>query len=214
MAASRYNPNPKCTGKVPLKGDDGQMVRDADGKVITRPCKAYAIDGGTVCGKHGGRAKQVRAKAAVRAEVMRMGLEDVNVDPGETLLMLIKQSKARVELLAMELEALIEQAGGLTAAMVGDTIVLDRDGNDVKVGEYTRGLYAEEARERDRCANYCVKGIAAGLAERQVRLAEKQGEQAALLLKAVFGDVELNLSPEQRKKVPYVIRRHLSVVAG
>ncbi|MFC3510984.1 hypothetical protein ACFORO_12480 [Amycolatopsis halotolerans] len=203
-----------CTGSVSLKGDDGQMLRDENGKVITRPCGKHAIDGATVCPSHGANAPQVKAKAAVRAEIQRMGLEDVNVDPGETLLMLIKQSKARVEMLAMELEDLIEQSGGLTKAMVGDTLVLDRDGNEVKVGEYTRGLYAEEARERDRCANYCVKGIAAGLAERQVRLAEKQGEQAALLLKAVFGDLDLNLTPEQRKAVPNVIRRHLSLVSG
>jgi hypothetical protein len=49
-----------------------------------------------VCSSHGGAAPQVRARAAVRDEVFRWGLGNVDVDPGETLLKLVAQSAARL----------------------------------------------------------------------------------------------------------------------
>jgi hypothetical protein len=49
-----------------------------------KPCGNYAIKGGTVCSSHGGGAPQVKAKAAVRAEVMNWGLGDSTIDPGDT----------------------------------------------------------------------------------------------------------------------------------
>jgi hypothetical protein len=59
--------------------------------------KAKAIPGGTVCRWHGGAAGQVKAKAAVRAELLGWGLGDATVDPGEVLLRLVTQSAARAE---------------------------------------------------------------------------------------------------------------------
>jgi hypothetical protein len=41
-------------------------------------------------------------------------------------------------------------------------------------GEAIRGLADLEAKERERCANFATKAIAAGLAERTVRIAERQ----------------------------------------
>ena len=52
-------------------------------------CKRKAIPGGTVCRYHGGGAQQVKAKAAVRAELLGWGLRDATVDPGEVLLRLV-----------------------------------------------------------------------------------------------------------------------------
>jgi hypothetical protein len=60
-------------------------------------CKRKAIPGGTVCRYHGGGAQQVKAKAAVRAELLGWGLGDATVDPGEVLLRLATQSAARAE---------------------------------------------------------------------------------------------------------------------
>src|ERR1700742_1675734 len=37
-------------------------------------CKAWAIKGGTICNRHGGNARQVRSKAAVRHELSRWTL--------------------------------------------------------------------------------------------------------------------------------------------
>jgi hypothetical protein len=176
------------------------------------PCPNWAIRGADVCSVHGGMAPQVRAKAAVRNELMNWGLNDLTVDPGETLLRLVSQSSRRAAELSAELERMVMEHG-LHDALVGTTIVVDNHGDEHEVGEYVRGLTQLEATERDRCANFAAKAIAAGLAERTVRLAEKQGAVIAEVLRRVFADPSLGLSETQRAAVPDVIRRHLALTA-
>lgn len=66
--------------------------------------------------------------------------------------------------------------------------------------------------ERKHLTEVCKAALAAGIAERQVRLAEQQGE----ILAGVIGRVldALELSPRQRELVPTVVPRELRVVAG
>jgi hypothetical protein len=85
-------------------------------KQTGKQCKAKAIPGGTVCRWHGGNAKQVKAKAAIRAEVMNWGLGDSTVDPGEVLLRLVTQSAARAERYARLLQEAFDAAERLKAA--------------------------------------------------------------------------------------------------
>lgn len=172
------------------------------------PCKRPPIAGALVCRVHGGAAPQVKAKAAVRAEVMAWGLDAPTVDPGETLLKLLSQSAARAQRYASELEDLVAESPNLRAALVAQAY-----GEFGPTGEFVRGLATLEAQERDRCATFAAKAIAAGLAERTVRLAERQGQLIADVLRSVMGDPSLGLSDEQRAVMPDVIRRHLSAVA-
>src|SRR5215217_8720463 len=79
-------------------------------------CKRKAIPGGTVCRYHGGNARQVKAKAAIRAEVMNWGLGDTTVDPGEVLLRLVTQSAARAEHYSRLLQEAFEAAERLKQA--------------------------------------------------------------------------------------------------
>jgi hypothetical protein len=81
--------------------------------------QAQILPGGEVCRYHGGSARQVKVKAAIRAEVMNWGLGDSIVDPGEVLLRLVTQSAARAQRYASELERLVDDEG-LAAAMVGE----------------------------------------------------------------------------------------------
>jgi hypothetical protein len=149
----------------------------------------------------------VLAKAAVRAEVMAWGLGDSNIDPGEVLLRLVSQSAARAQRYAVELEEFVERHGSIEAAMVGESMMLDKLGEPVKVGEYVRGLAVLEAQERDRCAGFAAKAIAAGLAERQVRLAEKQAE---IVIKAVEAALEAAGVPvAERGPAKIAAARHL-----
>lgn len=102
---------------------------------------------------------------------------------------------------------------GGVAALVGQTYADTKNGDLYATGEAIRGLAQLEAAERDRCANFAAKAIAAGLAERHVRLAEQQGALIAEVLRAVLDDPELGLTPEQRRAMPHVARRHLAVVS-
>ena len=96
--------------------------------------------------------------------------------------------------------------------LVGDSYTTTPDGDVVKTGEYIRALIQLEADERDRCANFSRLALAAGLAERTVRQAERAGELIAQMLTAVMDDSELGFSAAQRAALPNVLRRHLSLV--
>lgn len=96
--------------------------------------------------------------------------------------------------------------GGI-AALVGKVYSDARDGSIYATGEAIRGLAELEAKERDRCANFAAKAVAAGLAERQVKLAERQGAMILQVLTAVFD--ELGLTESQLEVAPDVIRRHV-----
>jgi len=140
------------------------------------------VPGATVCRNHGGATPAVAAKAAVRAEVFSWGLTDVHADPGEVLLRLVTQSAARAQRYADELEKLVGESPSLREALVADVWVQPEHGGSYKAGQYIRGLAKLEAEERDRCANFATKAIAAGLSERVVRVAERQGETLAAIV--------------------------------
>lgn len=177
------------------------------------PCGRWPIAGSTVCPKHGAGAPQVKARAAVRAELQSWGLDAPTVDPGETLLKLVSQAAARAQRYATELESLVEESPELRDALVAETWIPTENAGSYKAGEYIRGLVVLEAQERERCANWAAKAIAAGLAERTVRLAERQGALIAEVLRAVMADPELGLTVEQRRAMPNVARRHLNLAS-
>lgn len=65
-------------------------------------------------------------------------------------------------------------------------------------------------KERGHLARVSKMALDAGVAERQVRLAERQGELLAGAIQAILAD--LKLSPDQRKLAPGVVRRHLTAL--
>jgi hypothetical protein len=180
------------------------------------PCKGWPVHGapGAPCRAHGGNAPHVNAYHAIRGDLLRWKAGTPLVDPGETLLRLVTQSWQRADQLTHRLDQLVDEHGGdLALAMVGDTIILDpQNGREVKSGEYIRGLAQLDAAERERCANWSAKAIAAGLAKRQLELAQQQGRLIADVLRVVLADEQLGLTLEQRRAIPDVGRRVLSLV--
>jgi hypothetical protein len=70
-----------------------------------------------------------------------------------------------------------------------------------------RTLVQLHADERDRVAKVAATALAAGVQERQIRLAEMYGEIIARLISGVLGD--LRLTPAQVTHSREVVRRHL-----
>jgi hypothetical protein len=84
---------------------------------------------------------------------------------------------------------------GGVAALVGNTYGAAKDVGVYVTGEAIRGLADLEAKERERCASFATKAVAAGLAERTVRVAERQGQLMVEMVQAALREVDL--SPEQ-----------------
>jgi hypothetical protein len=200
---------------------DGHRLCNGISKATKKPCEGWALSGSDYCVKHLINP-QARKKAAVRAELQKWGLGDTTLDPGEVLLRLVSQAANRAEFLAMLLQEQYErvetgeQETTLPARLsvfIGRTFALNRDGTPVPIAEAIRALVQLEGEERDRCANFAAKAVAAGLAERQVRLAERTGAMIAEVLRAVLGDPELGLSDDQRAAVPALLRQHLQIAS-
>jgi hypothetical protein len=121
-------------------------------KQTGKQCKRKAIPGGEVCHWHGGAAKQVKARAGVRAEVMAWGLGDSHVDPGEVLLRLVTQSAARAEMYARLLQEAFDAAERLKQA--------DEEGTNLEALGDEQADTAETAR-RDLDRIFNTGGVAA-----------------------------------------------------
>jgi hypothetical protein len=176
-------------------------------------CNANAVRGTEPlsCRRHAGKSlAKVRAEVAVREEVMSWGLGDIKTDPGELLLRLVTQAALRADAYARELARVVdEKDGDLKKALTGDSYTSGGEMSDpVKTGEYIRAITKLESDERDRAANFATKAVAAGLAERQVRLAERQAEMAAQFVHAVLDELGVGGTPQAQA----AIQRHLTLL--
>jgi len=164
------------------------------------------MHGGFVCKSHGGMAPQTKAKAAIRHEVEVWGLTAPAVDPGETLLAMLAQSWMRVSMYAAEIQRMRDEHPHLA-----DAFIADMHGEFGPIGEYVRGMMQLESQERDRCASWATKAIAAGLAERTVRMVEQQTSIAERALMATLDD--LGMSSEQRQQAIGRLAHHVRLVS-
>lgn len=173
-------------------------------------CKKAAIKGATVCGTHGGKAPQVKAAAKRRIEGQAAELAVVTyglpreVAPDVALLEEVHRTAGHVAWLG-EVVGQLEQ-GEVTWGLAEETDAPITDGGGGVTTKHKAAvnvwvkLYQDERRH---LAAVCRDALAAGIAERQVRLAEQQG---ALLAGAVNRILEgLGLSAEQWERVPQVV---------
>jgi hypothetical protein len=100
---------------------------------------------------------------------------------------------------------------GGVAALIGYKFDADRDGRIYATEEAVRGLAKLEAEERDRCAAFAAKAVAAGLAERQVRLAERHGALMAATFRGSLDDADV--PADVRLRIEQAFMRRMSLVA-
>lgn len=199
---------------IPMDRPKGRGGCTGKSKRTMQLCNAPAVKGTEKCPSHAGKSlAKAKAEGAVRAEVMAWGLGDATVDPGEVLLRLVTQSAARAEMYANTIAELVidKHAGDLNKALTGDSYTATEDGESRKTGEYIRAMARLEAEERDRCAAMATKAIAAGLAERQVRIAERQAAQVLIVMRALAA--RLGHDPHSAQ-VTEAIQAELTVLAG
>lgn len=207
---------------TPPSGGDGRDSKHCGAKkrqgegTCTRPA-GWGTDhvGIGRCKLHGGRTpdhiKQANVVKAERA-VATYGLPR-EVAPDVALLEEVHRTAGHVAWLA-EVVGQLEQ-GEVTWGLAEETDAPITDGGGGVTTKHKAAvnvwvkLYQDERRH---LAAVCRDALAAGIAERQVRLAEQQG---ALLAGAVSRILDaLGLSPAQRELVSVVVPRELRAITG
>lgn len=173
------------------------------------------------CRNHGGASPQAQLAGVVqlaRREASVMGAP-LDVDPIKAILECIAIVAGEVQYCSARIAELEEHEAAGKAVLVVERPLKDMGGaEDPSVTveerrEQAPGLHIWIVARReamDRLVQYSNVAIKAGIAERQVSLAEQQGELIARVLRGVLVDLGIHDHPE----VPTVVRRHLALVAS
>ena len=163
-----------------------------------KPCHQIAIEGVDACQEHSGMSRAA-TKAKGQAALMRAAFAETiaaadYADPGDVLLWAVTISARQVAWLR---SLLAERMTG--------------DGKPQIDGDDLTALVKLEHDERRELARAAKSALDAGIAERQVRLAERVAEQLVAVLRGVV--TELGHDPAD-PAVAGVVRRHLALVAN
>lgn len=143
-------------------------------------------------------------------EIRRVMGPGVEIDPWDALLWCVKICAGEVAYCTWKIEALDE----------AEAIIKDREDTQQsggKEGSYTRVVTTTKAnlhiwidtrqRSMDRLAKYAKMALDAGVAERQIQLAETAGDHLALGLQKLFD--QLGLTAKQEELAPTLVRSFL-----
>lgn len=186
------------------------------------PCKLAAGHGtshvGTGrCRRHGGSSPQAELAGQVvlaRREAMVMG-RPLDVQPHDAILECIR-------IAAGEVQYASDRISELAPAEAVGPVVTTRPLKHEKGAESRTERVEEHGppavhiwitvrhQAMDRLVTYSKVAIAAGIAEREIRLAEQQGHLLAQVIRGVLTDLGVHDDP----RAPDVVRRHLALVAG
>lgn len=208
----------KC-GKVHPKGCQGHLQRDK-----TRPCGQPPLIGGKVCKFHGGMSPRALAGAARRvaeAEAERANLRygiRRDVSPSEALLEEIQWTAGHVEWIRGKVQAIeadLDVVWGETKTVVrspGEGAGEDAPPSMTETTEAAalNAWITLYQKERAHLARMCAEAIRAGIEDRKVKLAERQGQLVADVIGRILTD--LGLTREQQALVSEVVPRHLRLL--
>ena len=192
---------------MPIRGRKICKARKRDGS----PCGMIVMRGQDVCRMHGGMARQNRAAGTKRAETVKTRQK---MEKAVAKIYGAPRTGEPAELLV---EEIARTAGHVTwlqdrIGEYGDANLLTQTntgpgGAHSIVPTVWLEIYWQE---RSHLAKVCTAAIRAGLAERQVRLAEQHGTLIAQVLRGVLAD----LGVDKDERVPAVIRKHLALVTS
>lgn len=197
-------------------GPDPSPRSRCTAKTKRGPCKAWPVQGATVCVTHGGAAPQVKRAAGKRLAVAEwtksFGAPAEDADPSQTVLDEIRWSAGHVAWLrerVQEVEPEVLVWGVDTEVTKGSG---EFPGIDITQAAKTNAWVVMYGQERDRLTRMCEVAHRMGIAARHVELAERVGSLMADLLRGVLGD--LGLSEEQQQIASVAVPRHLQLIGG
>lgn len=157
------------------------------------------------CKWHGGNSRSLRVAAAreeAKALVERLRiLSPVEIEPADALLQEVHRSASVVAFLD---QAIREEVGDSNMDLITMT----------EQGWRPRAFMDVWTEQRAHLAKVAKMALDAGVAERQVKLAEEQGAMLANVIRAIFTDPELGATAAQKAAFPAVARRHLLAIGA
>lgn len=142
------------------------------------------------CKLHGGCLPNHAIAAAKKEAAAHTAIDGIPVDPATALLRCVHLAAGQVEYALRQLHALAAKSKS--------------------PDELTQSPWARvQSEAMERLARFSKMALDAGVAERQVQIAERWGAELADVMRAIFDD--LGLSDEQKLLAPGAIQRHLSV---
>jgi hypothetical protein len=213
---------PDC-GKVHPRGCHAhRVVTNDEGETERVPCRKAASTGLQVCRAHGGAnphaaAKSAKARTELKAarEVARFG-KRVTVHPAEALVDLVHWTAGEVAYWR-EKVAELEAESGVEGLTWGRTMEVDKrsgefPGTDTTEEAKPAAAYAMMVDASNRLAAYAAAALRAGVDERRVQLAERQGSLVAGAIRAILD--ALDLTPAQWELVPTVVPAQLRLLTA
>jgi hypothetical protein len=144
------------------------------------------------CKLHGGKTES-GTKAAAKEAALIMG-EALDIEPHEALITCVRIAAGEVAYCSVQIAGL-EKATEST--MFGEQLNIW-----IKTRQVAMATLAK----------YSKMALDAGVAERQVQLAERYGEMLATLISGILGDLEL--TKKQQKVAPVIVTKHLQLLEG
>lgn len=188
-----------------VKGRERQRRRCQSKKRDGSPCKLWAIKGGLVCQKHGGNLPVVKKKAAKRFAEEQVTNELAKLAEAG-ILQPAGQGIHPLEHLVNELylSCGVVQVLGKMVGELTDPTQYSEAGRDQHV------LYRMWSEERDRHAKLAAMALKAGVAERQVQIAERQAEMFASAIRNILKELGVDQDP----RAPGIVRKQLMLLSG
>lgn len=226
-----------CKAKAKVRDENGDVVLGEDGKVMWRPCRRYAIRGGTVCYVHGGNSPRAQAKAQSRFDEIRTQREELRAqekissrivhlmeelglppdieDPLAGLLAAVRRTGSMVFFLELMVGELHLEVANPVDDLIEELIGVRAPSRAI-AGPNHQGDGAPHVAVKmykewiEIHAKVCKMALEAGVEERQVRVAEELGQALARTMNAVLD--ELELTDEQRERALPAMTRHLRML--
>lgn len=211
-----------CKGHIKFHTVDGERIPYPENE--RPPCRGNAMTGQDICHAHGGRAPQNKAAGQAReterkaAALMLTYGRPIQTTATEALLDEVKWTAGHVQWLREQVQKIEIRMGETAGAPVDDLVwgkTKHKIGGDDAGTTWEAGpnvfltLYQQE---RTHLVKVCSEAIRAGIEERKVRLAEKQGEMVADVITRILDD--LKLTPEQAATVSIIVPRHLRLLTA
>lgn len=165
-----------------------------------KPCRAWAINGGTVCVAHGGAAKQVKAAAA--RNVAERQAEKFLATIGE--FEPVTDPLNQLQLLAGRAVKWMQVLEGIVADLHRIRYQTESEQLDARIVLYERAM--------DRCSKVLVEMSRLDIAERQLKIDQALGK---LIIAAVAGALaDVGADPELQQAIRPALARRIDLAAA